>query len=798
MNDKKDFFISYTKEDEQWALWIAGTLEQNGYKTIIQAWDFEAGGNFIEDMDNALKDSKQLIAVWSEAYSKSVYCKAEWTSAFTNYAINNKRAIIPILISNVKPTGLLASITYIDLYNVEKEKRADVLLKKLQPSKGRGENSVNPSNSGNFGGIFHNLPHAKNLYFTGRTDTLNLIHSNFKSGDAASLVLSISGLGGVGKSSIALEYAYKHLEEYDTIWWVNSSGFDTTLSDIKKFALKKQIISEDATTDDVIEEMKYWFSNNKKWLFIYDNADSDDFNKWLEPFLPQSRNGHVLITTRSRFFPKAKSVDITVFNETEAVSFLNKRTDKNGDGYSDDLAKNLSKLLQYLPLALEQAAAYIVETPGVSYQDYIDLLEKYGIDIFQKKTSDGKDFYLVDYSLIINTTWKISMDKITNIGAVQMFNMCAYLAPDKIPVNMFVRGKDVLPPDFKKDIESDLERNEIIRDLTRYSLLSCEKEELLSKEKRVLYMHRLLQEVVQKSFGTDYRWLSHCLSLTNNITDWKDNNKESIDSFKHEAPHVTAVAKKSAVIFNEDDEKIENAAITFYLTGIFYGKLSYLDLSISCVNSHIDITERLCAEKRPALNIKCLTNNLFMAYMNRGYAHNLNASYIKAIEDLNKSIDIGERLSAKGELHFKSELATAYMNRGITYENLKKHDEALSDKNRAIEILELLYNRKSLDNENDLALAYMNRGVTFGSKAKHNESLTDYNKSIEIWERMKSEGKIISENNLALAYGNKSVISVKMMSKENSNRLSKDGGKIYTKAATNAMLNYRKKQLNGG
>lgn len=386
---KKDFFISYAGKDEEWAMWIDTTLKKAGYTTIIQAVDFLPGMNFIEEMDKALKNSKQLIAVWSEAFFKSAYCRKEWTAAFCKYA-TTKRAIIPVRISGVKPDGLLAPIIYIDLHAVEESKREKILLGKIRIPKGIGDNSINQNIPGNkkIGDMpFHNLPHSRNPYFTGRKDKLKLVRSNFQSGDIVSLVQSMSGLGGVGKSSVALEYAYQNFDLYDTIWWINAESLETTLSAFMKFALVKGIITEDANSDEIIEEMKNWFGNNEKWLFIYDNADSNDFNKWLEPFFPQTRNGHVLITTRSNFFPKSVSIDIIVFNEAEAVSFLEKRTQKSGDGYTSALAKILSERLQYLPLALEQAAAYVIETPGVTYQDYLNLMEKYGIDIFQKKTT---------------------------------------------------------------------------------------------------------------------------------------------------------------------------------------------------------------------------------------------------------------------------------------------------------------------------------------------------------------------------------------------------------------------------
>ena len=122
-NEKKDFFISYTKQDEQWALWIAGTLEIAGYSTIVQAWDFRPGENFVISMDDALKNSEIFIAVMSEAYLNSTYCKAEWTAAFTNNPSMEKRSFIPVLIEKIKNDGLLKPVVYIDLADKMKKKR---------------------------------------------------------------------------------------------------------------------------------------------------------------------------------------------------------------------------------------------------------------------------------------------------------------------------------------------------------------------------------------------------------------------------------------------------------------------------------------------------------------------------------------------------------------------------------------------------------------------------------------------------------------------------------------------------
>lgn len=125
---KRDFFISYNKADKQWAKWIASVLEDNGYTSYIQAWDFRPGDNFVLEMDKALLRSERFLAVLSQNYLDSLYCQAEWAAAFTKDPNSEKRIFIPVRVADVAPEGLWAAIIYIDLFGVE-EKEAEKKLK---------------------------------------------------------------------------------------------------------------------------------------------------------------------------------------------------------------------------------------------------------------------------------------------------------------------------------------------------------------------------------------------------------------------------------------------------------------------------------------------------------------------------------------------------------------------------------------------------------------------------------------------------------------------------------------------
>lgn len=120
----KDFFISYNQADRQWAEWIAWLLEEAGYSTIIQAWDFRPGSNFVLDMHRATTEANRTIAVLSEDYLKSLFANSEWAAAFAR----DPTSVLPVRVRICELKGLLTSIIYIDLVELEEERAREVLL----------------------------------------------------------------------------------------------------------------------------------------------------------------------------------------------------------------------------------------------------------------------------------------------------------------------------------------------------------------------------------------------------------------------------------------------------------------------------------------------------------------------------------------------------------------------------------------------------------------------------------------------------------------------------------------------
>lgn len=151
MDTAKDFFISYNSADKQMAEWIAWQLEEAGYTTVIQAWDFGPGDNFVLAMQKAATEAKKTIAVLSPNYLEAKYTAPEWAAAFVQDPTGEKRQLIPVRVKPVELNGLLRPIVYIDLVDTNEAEAKERLLSGI--SGGRPKPSTPPAFPGTKSGV---------------------------------------------------------------------------------------------------------------------------------------------------------------------------------------------------------------------------------------------------------------------------------------------------------------------------------------------------------------------------------------------------------------------------------------------------------------------------------------------------------------------------------------------------------------------------------------------------------------------------------------------------------------------
>ncbi len=143
--DGRDFFVSYTKTDREWAEWIAWILEENGYRVLIQAWDIVPGANWIQSMQAGTRDTTRTIAVLSGDYLESVYGGAEWQAAWAADPQGTNRKLLTVRVADCDRPGLLAGVVSIDLFGLaEADARVVVLDMAESAVKGRRKPLVAP------------------------------------------------------------------------------------------------------------------------------------------------------------------------------------------------------------------------------------------------------------------------------------------------------------------------------------------------------------------------------------------------------------------------------------------------------------------------------------------------------------------------------------------------------------------------------------------------------------------------------------------------------------------------------
>jgi TIR domain/NB-ARC domain len=455
------FFVSYTGADRAWAEWIAWQLEQAGYRVIIQAWDFEPGDNFVDRMRDALEHADRTLALVSAAYLASPYCTDEWTGAFLHDP-NGRNRLLQARIEECELPRLLRAQIYIDLVGLPREQARARLLAEVK--RGRRKPATEPPfpHDQRAGPRFPghdleitNLP-PRNPDFSGRSALLEELHKTLMAGGTTAVVqvATVHGLGGVGKTQLALEYSHRYATDYDVIWWVPAEQ-PIAIPGLLSGLARRLGVPEQADPAELLTSLWDELRQRDRWLLVYDNAEEP---REIGPYRPPAGGGRVLVTSRAPTWERGTAtVRLDVLDREEAVAFLLRRTVSTDNATLAELAEALGDL----PLALEQAAAYLDET-RISPAEYLALFREHGADLLalgEPLTTEQT----------VAATWQVALDQArATPGAQELLSLCAFLAPDDIPRSLLREHAEVLPELLSGVVGQPLPLNEAIRALGRY------------------------------------------------------------------------------------------------------------------------------------------------------------------------------------------------------------------------------------------------------------------------------------------------------------------------------------------
>jgi TIR domain/Tetratricopeptide repeat len=424
-----------------------------GYTVELDVWDWAAGRNFVTAMSGALVRADRVVALFSAAYFEPErYTTEEWLASLVHMPGVTAGRLVPVRVEEVPADlvpPLLRPLVSRDVFGVAEEQARCVLLAAVadptRPASAPGFpgrpgplsrlGGARPRLPGVLPPVWGNVP-PRNPGFTGRDQMLADVRSALLSGGRA-VVQALAGMGGVDKTQLAAEYAYRFTSGYDVVWWIAAEQAGLIGEQVAALAAELGCAAPDADLDTAGRAALGELWRRDRWLLVFDNAEApQDLAGWLP-----GGAGHVLITSQAHGWAEVTvPVEVDVLARGESVAILRDRV----PGLAAEDADLVAAALGHLPLAIAQAAAYLAETGMPAGQD---------------------------------------------LAAAQVAGVCAFLAPEPVPAEWFPGAAAELPAGLADKVADPVAWRQILGRVSRSALARADPGGLV--------MHRLIQAIIR-------------------------------------------------------------------------------------------------------------------------------------------------------------------------------------------------------------------------------------------------------------------------------------------------------------
>jgi MinD-like ATPase involved in chromosome partitioning or flagellar assembly len=464
--EAEEVVLDFRPEDQLWAEWIAGVLTGAG---IAVRWAHESPAP-----EQDVEHQSRTVAIVTEAYAARV-----------PESVEHARPNLAICVTETRLPPWLEDVSAVFLSGLAETRAADVLIDRLggRPT-GRVRSSAVRYPGGSRAQILE-IP-ARNVNFTGREGDLRALRAELRArGVAVVAPLTLRGLGGVGKTQVALEYAHRFQADYDLVWWLHCGAaqyIDASLNDLGQEMRRvfQASVPEEGSVAEVAKEVLDLLATweNRRWLLIYDNADDV---KAIQPLLA-SGPGHVLITSRNPAWEAhGRALSVDVFTRAESLQHLRQRI----PSIPAAEANKVADVLGDLPLAVATAGAWLAET-GNPVEEYLQRLEQQPARTLAASQDD-------EDPVQVSKTWDVSLDQLQHASpaAARLFNLCSVMAPDISLDLIYNKTMAAMLAPFERTFSDSMLMGKHIRQIDRLALIK------LDTNARQIQVHRLVQAVVR-------------------------------------------------------------------------------------------------------------------------------------------------------------------------------------------------------------------------------------------------------------------------------------------------------------
>jgi tetratricopeptide (TPR) repeat protein/transcriptional regulator with XRE-family HTH domain len=577
------------------------------------------------------------------------------------------------------------------------------------------------------------VPSARNPFFTGRQEVLEHLHRHLApQKHGLPQAVALYGLGGIGKTQLALEYAYRFGLEYRAIFWIGAETLEHIHASLLAIAHRLNLPERlEADQTRMVAAVQSWLETRNEWLLIWDNMEDQEL---FRRFVPSLRHGSILITTRQHALgPLATGIDLAPMPVEEGMLLLLRRARLLDETTPEELttarpqditvARALVGALGGLPLALDQAGAYIEET-RCGLPAFLALFEQAPLRLLQERGAPS------EHPTSVVTTFTLAFERLQreHPAAADLLTACCFLAPEEIPEEVVssseVRGVE----DWPQTCSEPLVLHEQARMLLAYGLIQRH------PERKTLVVHRLVQAVLREQIPREEQaaWRRRMLRALNSA--FPDVSHEVWETCERLVPHVLACVTELA------NHEAEEAVLVDLLrkTADYLRERARYEQAEPLYQRALHISEQ--ASDAQPLFIARLLQNILLLYRGQGK--------FKQAEALGERI-LHLREQVLDPMHV--EVAASLSNLASLYLEQGRYEQAEPLYQRTLAIFEQAYGPEHplvARPLNNLALLYTEQG-------RYEQAEPLYQRSLSLREQALEPGDPLvgqSLNNLARLY----------------------------------------------